>query len=527
MIVTGQIKFTWLLAAVALAGWLITRRHKQQRWFQVVEIVAITAFTLIGVGVIHLPNFQKVLEDAGKRLGPWTYLVVGVLAFAETGAFIGFVAPGETAVIVGGLVAGQGQISLLALIAIVWACAVLGDVTSYELGRHLGRQWLLRHGERLKITEERLDHVEGFFERRGGATILIGRFIGFVRPISPFIAGASKMPFRRFLPYDVLAAGAWATTFCVLGFLFWRSIDKLTTYVSRGLFAFGTLVVIIALIVALIRLNRDPEARAKVAAWLDERADQPGWRHVVKLARPVWRTIGRPAAAVADMAARFSAERLTPGNLGLELTTLLALLAVATFNFFLLGDVIMKPDEPRIDRWAEDVASRLNTDALVQVAKVVTSLGAFPTAVIAVVLTGGWALMRRRYLEAGALVLGLAASYAAVHIAKAAYDRPRPPGSLVAADLSAFPSGHACYAVTLVACATVLVRGGVGWAGRIAAVTVAVILVAAVAVTRVYLRAHYLTDVLGGVALGVAIWSLIGILALFAGRVRHNGRVAR
>jgi undecaprenyl-diphosphatase len=526
MILVGQIKFTWLLAAVALAGWLITRRHKQKRWFQAVELIAIAGFALIGVGVVHLPNFEKVLEDAGQTLGQWTYLVVGLLAFAETGAFIGFVAPGETAVIVGGLVAGQGQISLLALIAIVWACAVLGDVTSYELGRRLGRQWLLRHGERLKITEERLDQVEGFFDRRGGATILVGRFLGFVRPISPFIAGASKMPFRRFLPYDVLAAGAWSTTFCVLGFLFWRSIDQLTTYVSRGLFAFGTLVVVIAIIVALIRLNRDPEARSKVAAWLDERADQPGWRHVVKLARPAWRLIGRPAAAVADMTARFSADRFTPGNLGLELTTLVAIFAVASFNFFLIGDVILEAGEPRIDRWAEDVARRLNTDMLVTLAKAVTVLGTFGAALVAVVLTAGWALTRRRYIEAAALVLALAASYAAVHISKAAYDRPRPSGSLVETSLSAYPSGHATYVVSLVACATVLVRGGVGWAGRIAAVTVAVAVVAAVAVSRVYLRAHFLTDVLGGVALGLAIWSLAGVIALFAGRVRHNDRVA-
>ena len=79
---------------------------------------------LIGVGVIQLPNFEQLLEDAGKALGTWTYLAVGVLAFLETGAFLGFVAPGETAVIVGGLVAGQGQISLLALIAIVWACCL-------------------------------------------------------------------------------------------------------------------------------------------------------------------------------------------------------------------------------------------------------------------------------------------------------------------------------------------------------------------------------------------------------------------
>jgi undecaprenyl-diphosphatase len=526
MITLATIKFTWLLAAVALAGWLITRRHKQERWFQVVELIAIGAFAVIGLGIVHLPNFEKVLEDVGSKLGQWTYLVVGLLAFAETGAFIGFVAPGETAVIVGGLVAGQGKISLLALIAIVWACAVLGDVTSYELGRHLGRGWLLKHGARLKITDERLDQVESFFDKRGGATILIGRFLGFVRPIAPFIAGASKMPFRRFLPYDVLAAGAWSTTFCVLGFLFWRSIDKLTTYVSRGLFAFGTLVVVIAAIVALIRLRRDPELRAKVAAWLDERKDRRGWKHVVKLARPTWRLIGRPAAAIADMTARFSADRLTPGNLGLELTTMLALLAVGSFSFFLLGDIVQEPGEPRIDRWAADLADRLNMDQLVSLAKIVTQLGSLAAAVIAVVLTAGWALVKRRLIDAGMLVAGLALSYAAVHLAKAAYDRPRPANPLVDTDLSSFPSGHAAYAVTLVACATVLVRAGVHWAVRITGITVAVIVVAVVDVTRVYLHAHFLTDVLGGTALGVAIWSLVGVLALFAGRVRQNEPVA-
>jgi membrane protein DedA with SNARE-associated domain/membrane-associated phospholipid phosphatase len=521
-----SLKFTWLAAAVVLAGWVVARRHKQSRWFQLAELGAIAGMLLVGLGIVHLPNFEKVLEDAGSSLGQWTYLVVGLLAFAETGAFIGFIAPGETAVLVGGLVAGQGQISLLALIAIVWACAVLGDATSYELGRHLGREWLLKYGARLQVTEERLDVVERFFERRGGPTILVGRFLGFVRPIMPFTAGATKMPFKRFLPYDVLAAGAWSTTFCVLGYVFWRSIDQLTTYVSRGLFAFGTLVVVIAAIVALVHLRRSPEARAKARAWVEAREHERGWRIPLKLARPAWRFLGRPAAAVADGAARFSAERLTPGNLGLELTTLLALLAVGTFAFLFLGDTIETTAVPRVDRWAADLADRLHNGMLVDAAKVVTLLGTAVFNGAAGLATALWALARRRVVEAAALVAGAGASYACVHVAKAGYDRPRPPHPLVDTALSSFPSGHACYAVMLVACATVLVRGGAGWAARIAAVTVAMVLVVLVAATRVYLGAHYLTDVLAGVALGAAVWSLVGVLALFAGRVRHNGALA-
>jgi undecaprenyl-diphosphatase len=119
-------------------------------------------------------------------------------------------------------------------------------------------------------------------------------------------------------------------------------------------------------------------------------------------------------------------------------------------------------------------------------------------------------------------VLGHALSYGAVHLAKDAYGRARPDGGLVDVSLDAYPSGHAAYSVAFVACATVLVRAGVPWALRFAALTVAVGIVVAVALSRVYLRVHYLTDVLGGVGMALAIWSFLGILALFAGRVRHN-----
>ena len=144
------------------------------------------------------------------------------MAFLETGAFVGLIAPGETVVIVGGLVAGQGEINIIILIGLVWVCAVAGDTTSFLLGRRLGREFILKHGHRVRITETRLEQVEGFLHRHGGATILFGRFLGLVRALAPFVAGASRLPVRRFLPYDIVAAGAWATTFCLLGYIFWQ-----------------------------------------------------------------------------------------------------------------------------------------------------------------------------------------------------------------------------------------------------------------------------------------------------------------
>ena len=515
-------KWGWLLTAVALATFLLARRRKLGKLELGAGVLATVGAVLVGTGVIDLPNIEKLIEDVGTRLGRWTYLLVGVLAFLETGAFIGLVAPGETAVLVGGLVAGQGKIDLLVLIAIVWTCAVLGDLTSYTIGRRLGRAWLLRHGDRLKITEDRLHQVERFMDKRGGLTILIGRFIGLVRALAPFIAGTSKMPLRVFLPYDVIGAGAWATTFCVLGYVFWQSFSKLTQYVQRGLLAFATVVAIGLALYFLVRLRRDPELRAKVRGWLDERRDNVFVRPLAKAAAPAWRWLGRPAAGGLDATARFGLHRLTPGNLGLELTTLIAIAAVGTFNFVLIGRMIQEQGEPRIDRVAFEIADRIRFEPLTSIVKVFTALGSSPVIALLVLLTLLWALRRRRWIDAAALVAGALVSYVAVHVLKAAYDRPRPGGALVDTTLAAYPSGHALYSVALIACAMVLVRAGVGWAVRFAVLTVAVVAVVLVALSRVYLRAHYLTDVLGGVSLGLAIWALVGIAALFAGAVRHN-----
>ena len=368
-------KWGWLLTAVALSAFLFVRRRKLGKLELGAGVLAVAGAVLVGTGVIDLPNIEKLIEDVGTKLGKWTYLLVGTLAFLETGAFVGLVAPGETAVLVGGLVAGQGQIDLFVLIAIVWAAAVAGDVTSYTLGRKLGRNWLLRHGERLKITEERLHQVETFFEKRGGLTILIGRFIGLVRALAPFIAGTSKMPLRQFLPYDIIGAGAWATTFCVLGYVFWQSFDRLTQYVSRGLFAFGTVVAIGLGLYFLVRLRNDPGLRRKVHAWLHEREDKAWVRLVLKVAGPAWRMFGRPAAGGLDATARFGLGRLTPGNLGLELTTLIAIAGVGAFAVVLIGRLIGEQGEPRIDQVAFDIADRMRFEPLTSIVEVFTDLG--------------------------------------------------------------------------------------------------------------------------------------------------------
>jgi membrane protein DedA with SNARE-associated domain/membrane-associated phospholipid phosphatase len=510
------VKPLWLAGAVALAVFLYLRRRRLEPTLLAGGAIAVAGMAVYGSGVIHLPNLQTLLEDLGKTLGAWTYLLVGVMAFLETGAFVGLIAPGETAMLVGGLVAGQGQIDVFTLIGIAWACAVLGDVTSLFLGRRLGRTFLVRHGPKVSISEERLRQVEGFFDRHGGKAILIGRFIGLVRAIAPFLAGSSGMTLRRFLPYDVIGAGLWTSSFILLGYVFWASFDKVVHYAERGALALGTTIAVIVAVIAAVRWLRVEANRERLRAFIAAQERKPLLRPAFAVARPVVRWVKGPAL--------FAWNRLTPGQLGLELTTLLAVLSVAVFSFV---SSAIRIEETRFAPGDEDslrLADDLHDTAGVSIAKVISALGSLPAVATAVGLTAVLCLWRRDLLRAMVLVGGLALTFVAVHVAKDAFDRPRPAGSLVETAGASYPSAHAAYAVAWIAVALVLTRALPTVATRFAFVTFAVVLAVLVGLSRIYLRAHYLSDVVGGWALGAGILSALGIVALVVDHLRHNGR---
>ena len=160
-------------------------------------------------------------------LGGWAYALVGVLAFLETSAFVGLLAPGEVAVVLGGVLAGRGHLQLPVLMVIVWAAAFTGDTCGYVFGRSLGRGFAIRHGRRFGLTESRLARVESFVARHGVKAIVIGRFVGVIRALGPFTAGASGMGAGRFAVADLAGAGAWAATFTTLGYVFAWRVDLL------------------------------------------------------------------------------------------------------------------------------------------------------------------------------------------------------------------------------------------------------------------------------------------------------------
>jgi membrane protein DedA with SNARE-associated domain len=210
-----------------------------QRPAALIAVAAAAAglFALVATGVLPMPDLDQALTDLSDTLGTWTYALVGALAFLETGAFVGLIAPGETAVVLGGVVAARGGVDLAPMLLIVWLAAAAGDFASFMLGRKLGRRVLVARGPRLGITPDRLARVDSFFDRHGPKAILVGRFIGIIRAVAPFLAGASGMRLRAFLPWSLLGTLAWATAFTVVGYAFEESFSSAADLLTHGLFA--------------------------------------------------------------------------------------------------------------------------------------------------------------------------------------------------------------------------------------------------------------------------------------------------
>lgn len=189
--------------------------------------------------VIHFLN-TSVLPIVNE-IGLWFYIIVVLVALLESTILIGTFVPGTVILLFFGFAASQGDISLLWVICATSLGAVIGDFISYAFGRY-GRGFVQENKGLLRMS-----HVEigkAFFVKHGGKSVLLGRFVGPLRQIIPFIAGAVHMPYWRFIYLNVTGAFLWAVSYILLGYYFganWRLIDKI---ISRVGIVFSVLLVI-------------------------------------------------------------------------------------------------------------------------------------------------------------------------------------------------------------------------------------------------------------------------------------------
>lgn len=195
---------------------------------------------MIGALVERLVHFvEPLFADAG-------YLIVAFGVFFERSVFIGLIIPGDVILALGGVYASQGKLTLPLVMAIGVTAAILGESAGYWLGRRFGRR-LLRRLPILNRFDDRVEGAEEFFKRRGGWTVAVGRYATAAGAFIPFVAGMSRMPYGRFLLFDVPAVVIWAVGISAFGYEFGDHLAFIDKVLSRfGFIMLGLLVAFFA-----------------------------------------------------------------------------------------------------------------------------------------------------------------------------------------------------------------------------------------------------------------------------------------
>ncbi|NUQ65884.1 MAG: DedA family protein [Pirellulales bacterium] len=165
-------------------------------------------------------HVDKHLDSLIQQYGVWTYLILFVVVFCETGLVVTPFLPGDSLLFAAGALAGRPGSALepTVLFLLLSAAAILGDTVNYWLGNRIGPPAF--SGNIRFLKKKHLDRTHEFYERHGGKTIILARFVPIVRTFAPFVAGVGAMSYRRFLAYNVIGGIAWVAIFVYGGYFF-------------------------------------------------------------------------------------------------------------------------------------------------------------------------------------------------------------------------------------------------------------------------------------------------------------------
>lgn len=420
----------------------------------------------------------------------WAGVLVILVAAAESIAVVGWVVPG-TAILVGvGTLVGLGHLPLWPIL--VWAAlgAIAGDGFSYWIGHrykgHLRDVWPFAGRAGL------LDKGEAFFRRHGGYSILLGRFLPVLRPVVPVAAGILGMPPGRFYLANLLSALAWSPAHILPGALLGASLGVLggisgrLVAVALGLLGAGLAAAWLLRAAFVFVLPQVARAQYSVVAWARRRGGL-GECLVVPLLDPA-----------------------LPGSRTLLLLGVILVAAVAGFAK-VLEDVATRDALVQADLAINHLMQSLRTPWADGLMVVLTSLGDTVVTVAVALAAIAWMVGRRAIRLAVGFALALVLATGFVKLLKLALHLPRPAALYEGAEALSFPSGHATMAAVLYGMlAWLVVKDGAGrW--RMAAVAAAALLITGIAVSRVYLSAHWPSDVMAGVLLGTGLAAAFGL----------------
>jgi membrane-associated protein len=171
-------------------------------------------------------NPEHLLQSAGVLTG---LLLIGGMVFAESGLLIGFFLPGDTLLFTAGFFAAQGKLPLGWLLLVVIVSAIIGDSVGYTIGRRTGHK-IFRKEDGLFFRQEYITKAEAFYEKHGGKTIILARFVPIIRTFAPLVAGVGKMKYKRFLSFNIVGATLWGGGVIMLGHWLGSKIPNIDKY---------------------------------------------------------------------------------------------------------------------------------------------------------------------------------------------------------------------------------------------------------------------------------------------------------
>jgi membrane-associated protein len=175
--------------------------------------------SILGNLVSILLHLDKYLNVIIQNNGMWTYVIIFVIIFCETGLVVTPFLPGDSILFATGAIAAMGSLKVFTLFVVFYLAAVIGDTANYHIGKKIGAK-ILEKEDIKYINKEYLKKASAFYKKHGSMTILLGRFIPIIRTFVPFVAGIGEMNYTKFLTYNMLGGFAWVSFFLGTGYFF-------------------------------------------------------------------------------------------------------------------------------------------------------------------------------------------------------------------------------------------------------------------------------------------------------------------
>lgn len=207
-----------------------------------------------------LKQWMHQLTDVRSLVEWGGTVMVCTVVFTETGLFVGFFLPGDSLLVTAGIFAAAGHLSLASLLGLVSICAVVGDQVGYLIGRKAGRA-LYSRTDSFFFRRQHLVRAHEFYEKYGGKTIVLARFIPIIRTFAPAVAGAATMNYRRFVSYNVVGGVLWVWSMVLIGY----SLGSAIPNVDRHIHLIIALVIFLSILPPIVETLRARRRRSDTA----------------------------------------------------------------------------------------------------------------------------------------------------------------------------------------------------------------------------------------------------------------------